>query len=319
MQAVQYISSGQVSLVNIPEPEVQPGQVLIRMERAAICGSDLHALYDMAPTDYPLKPGMTGHECIGIIEEAADSGFKRGDRVLIIPPGADAFAERFAVEPGRLILIPDHLNSSHAVLAQQMGTVIYCCRKLSNVLDKSVVVVGQGPVGLFFGALLYRMGAKRVIGLDIVDHRLAVSEKLGLIPVNPLKTDPVLAVKDLTEGRMADVVVEAVGKEETIDLVSDLARDEAELALFGVPKRSVFPFAYEKFFRRQLRTVTSAHTQSEPGLRSFRLALDMIAQGRIDVAPWISHVLPFSDAKRGFWLAQSKEDRAVKVLLDFTI
>jgi threonine dehydrogenase-like Zn-dependent dehydrogenase len=129
--------------------------------------------------------------------------------------------------------------------------------------------------------------------------------------------DPVAAVRDLTDGQMADVVIEAVGKEETINLCPELTRPRGELALFGVPKRGVFPFAYEAFLRRQLRTLSSAHTLHEPGLRSFRLALDLIARGVVDPLPLVSHRLPFPEVRRAFRLAAGLEAGAVKVLLDF--
>jgi threonine dehydrogenase-like Zn-dependent dehydrogenase len=241
----------------------------------------------------------------------------RGDRTLVITPRHDALAEYLAVEPQGLIPLPDHVEVDQGVLAQQLGTVIYCCRKLDNVLDKTVVVVGQGPAGLLFTTLLGHMGAKTVIGLDVVEHRLRMARQVGAThTVNALQADVVAAVGELTGGRMADVVVEAVGKEETINLCPDLVRVRGELALFGVAKRDVFPFAYEKFMRRQLRTVSSAHTLEEPGLRSFRLAVDLIARGFLDGAPLVTHRLPFSEVRGAFHLAESKQDGAIKVLLN---
>ncbi|MSP14810.1 MAG: hypothetical protein EXR62_17850 [Chloroflexi bacterium] len=320
MKAAQYVAPGQIDIVEVPLPPLAPGQVLLRVDKVAVCGSDLHELYDSPVENYPYKPGRSGHECVATVESTSGTDVHTGDRVLVIPPGADALVEYLALEPRYLIPIPDSLNMEQGLLAQQLGTVIWCCRKLSNVLDKTVVVVGQGPAGLLFTTLLYHMGAKRIIGLDVVDHRLATSRQMGAShTVNVYHTDPVAAVAELTGGRMADVVCEVVGKEETINLCPDLARDHAELALFGVPKRNTFPFAYEKFLRKQLRTVTSAHTQSEPNYRSFRLALDMIAQGRIDVSHLVSHRLPFMAVRRAFELAETKQDGAVKVMMDFNL
>lgn len=317
MRAAQYLSPGRVELVHIPEPTPRAGEVIVCLDRATICGSDLHALYDSLPQQYPLAPGVSGHECVGVVVEPNGASIPHGERVLIIPPLANAFVDYLAVEATQLIPLPDSLPSELAVLAQQLGTVIFCCRKLHNVIDKTVVVIGQGPVGLFFTALLYRMGAKQVIGLDLIEARLALARQWGAVTVNVAHEDPVEVVRVLTEGHMADVVVEAVGKRETINLCPDLARTGAELALFGIPKQSTLLLDYEKFFRRQLRTVSSAHTQTEPGFRSFRLAIDFITQQRLDVAPIISHRLPFSHIQQAFWLAESKNDGAIKILLEF--
>ena len=166
--------------------------------------------------------------------------------------------------------------------------------------------------------LLSYMGAKQVIGLDIVGHRLALSQRIGANHIiNVEDVDPVKAIQELTKGEMADVVVEAVGKDETINLSPDLVRSQGELALFGIPKNAIFPFTMEKFFRKQLRTYTSAYTQLEPGFRSFRLALDLIAQGRVDVTPLITHQLPFIEIQKAFHLAETKADGATKVLVNF--
>lgn len=319
MKAVQYTSPGRLDLVEVPQPKSRPDQILIRVEKVTICGSDLHTLHDSLLADYPFAPGMSGHECVGVVEKSGYPEIKPGDRMLVIPPKANAMAEYLVVEPRQLIPLPDGLNPELGVLAQQLGTVIFCCRRLENVLDKVVVVVGQGPAGLLFTTLLYHMGAKQVIGLDIVDHRLAMARRMGAAhALNVQHLDPVEAIRDITAGQMADVVIEAVGKEETINLCPQLARPGGELALFGVPKRSVFPFAYEQFLRRQLRTFTSAHTQAEPGFRSFHLALDFIAQGRLNVSSLITHRLPFTAVHDAFQLAETKQDGAVKVLLDFS-
>ena len=320
MKAAQYLAPGDVDLTEAPAPAPAPGQAVVRVARVTICGSDLHELADGPPASYPCPPGFSGHECVGIVEVPGGpgAGLRLGDRVLVIPPQHDGLAERIALDPSALIVLPDGLDLELGVLAQQLGTVIHCCRKLDNVLDKVAVVVGQGPAGLLFTTLLTCMGARAVIGLDVLPHRLAMARRMGARhTVDVAAANPVAAVRDLTGGQMADVVVEAVGKEETINLCLDLTRPRGELALFGVPKRGVFPFAYETFLRRQLRTISSAHTLHEPGLRSFRLALDLIARGVVDPAPLVTHRLPFAEVRRAFRLAAGQEEGAVKVLLDF--
>jgi len=317
MKAVQYVSPGHVTVVDVPVPERPAGEVLLRLDKVAICGSDLHMLYDSAPASFPFAPGVSGHECIGVVEEADSTEVRRGERMLIIPPKINAMAEYVTVEPKWLIPIPDGLDSQRGVLAQLLGTVLYACKRLPSVVDKTVAVVGQGPVGLFFTMLMAHYGAKKIIGLDVVDHRLSVSRAVGAAhTINAERENRAEAVRELTDGALVDLVIEAVGKEETINYSLDLVRQNGDMLLFGIPKRSAFVFEYEKFLRKLLRTTSCAFTQQEPGLRSFRLAVDLIAQGRLDVSPLISHCLPLADAPGAFYLAQTKQDGAVKVLLD---
>lgn len=318
MKAAQYTAPGRIDLIEAPEPVVGEGTVLLRTEKVTICGSDLHFLHDSPVDKYPWKPGQSGHECVGVVEASTVPALPRGGRMLVLPPEFDAFSEYQAVDPRHLIPLPDGLALERGLLGQQLGTVIYCCRKLKNVLDKHVVVVGQGPAGLLFTALLYQMGARQVIGLDLVEHRLAVARRMGAAQAfNVDQVDVVEAVRACTDGHMADVVVEAVGKAETINLCIDLVREGGEVALFGVPKTEILPIAMDKLLRRNLTMVTSVFAQREPGLRSFRLALDLLAQGRLDISPLISHRLPFARIREAFDLAETKRDGAVKVLLEF--
>ena len=314
MLAAQYTAPGAVSLVHTPDPDCAPEGLLLRVDTLGICGSDLHFCHDVARAEFPCGPGFSGHECVAIVEEG--QGHPAGTRVLALAPDYNAFAEGLSATCESVIRVPDHVSSERAVLAQQLGTVIYCCRKLPNVLDGHVVVVGQGPAGLFFTMLLSQMGARSLTGVDIEPHRLALARQSGATcAVNPDETDCEAAVREHTRGAMADVVIEAVGKADTLDLCIRLVRKEGDIALFGVPKSHVLPVDVEALLRRNVRLTTSVFAQREPGMRSFRLALQMIADCRIDPMPLVSHRLGFAEIAKGFELAHTRADGAVKVLL----
>lgn len=318
MKAARIFAPGEIEIIEVPMPIRNGDHVLVRMDTATVCGSDLHDMYGRPDDRYPFQPGQMGHECVGIVEVSDNNNVQPGDRMLVIPPNYNAFADYVSIAPKWLIPLPDELDTESAVLGQQLGTVIFCCRRLSNVIDKTAVVIGQGPAGLLFTALLYRMGARKVIGLDLVDHRLDVSLRVGAEHVvNVEKEDPIGIVYDLTDGDMADLVVEAVGKSETINLCAGLVRQRGQVAFFGVPKRVEEPVRLDDFLRKNVSIITSVGAQWEPGLRSFRLALDIIAQKRLDLAPLISHRVPFSRIKKAFDLAETKRDGAVKVLIKF--
>ena len=117
MKAVQYVSPGNVAVIDVPVPERSAGEVLLRLDKVAVCGSDLHQLYDSAPASFPFAPGVSGHECIGVVEETDSAEIRRGERMLIIPPDMNALAEYITVEPKWLIPIPDSLDSQRGVMA----------------------------------------------------------------------------------------------------------------------------------------------------------------------------------------------------------
>ena len=316
MRAVQYSAPGEIDWVDTPVPGAPPDGLLLRVLLTTICGSDLHFLHDSPAESYPFAPGQSGHECVAVVEESAVAALPPGTRVLALVPRFDAFAEYVSAGAHEVIPLPDGLPLERAVLAQQLGTVVYCCRKLANVMDKRVAVVGQGPAGLFFTMLMSAMGAREVYGLDIVDRRLELATEVGATAAYDVrKGDAVERIREATGGHMVDVVVEAVGKAETINLCPQLVRQYGEVALFGVPKKDVLPIAMEAFLRGNLRIVTSAYAQREPELASFRLALEIIARERLDVSRLVSHRLPFSRLEEGMQLAESKRDGAVKVLL----
>src|SRR5262249_3035739 len=162
-------------------------------------------------------------------------------------------------------------------------TVIWACKKLPNLLDQTVVVLGQGPAGLNFTALLRGLGARWIAVTDVLPRRLEVARALGATDaIDARETDPVSAVLRLTGGRGADVVVEAVGIEETVNQAYAMVRPLGAVLVFGVPRHESFPsFRFAEAFRKQATTISSVHAQQEPGLASFRLALDFLAQRRL--------------------------------------
>lgn len=317
MKAAQYTSRGRVEIVDAAMPPEEPDRLLVRMTHAAVCGSDLHLLHDSPSERFPLAPGCSGHECVGrIVSGSSSADINRP--VLIIPPKDDGFAEFISVEAKHAIHLPENLTLEEGLLAQQLGTVLHALKKIDNVIGKSAVVVGQGPAGLLFTTMLAQMGAGVVIGIDLVDHRLDTARMLGAShAANAGREDPLEVVREATRGMMADLVVEAVGKPETINLCADLVRSKGTVLLFGVPKRSAIHWEADRFFRKQTHFVLSVHTQAERDYWPFRLALDLAARRRVDLSPLISHRLPFARIDEAFRLAETKEDGAVKVLLHF--
>src|SRR5436190_932737 len=179
MKVAQITARGTIQLVNAPDPAApMSGQVIVKAETGCLCGSDIPFFSEAQPS-YPLTPGLSLHEIIGRVTASGSSTFKRGDRVLAMPPGLVGCAEQLLLADERLVAIDEALSNDAAVLSQPMATVLSALSSIPNVLGLNVVVLGQGPIGLLFDACLASAGAARIIGVDVRDARVARSCEFG--------------------------------------------------------------------------------------------------------------------------------------------
>jgi L-iditol 2-dehydrogenase len=331
MKAARWVDVGRVVCQEVPLPSPADGELLVRTAYASICGSDLHSVFLEAPPR-PGIPGYPGHESVGEVVESRCPGFEPGDRVLTVPHFADGrcMAEYQALPGSACIKLPATAPLSHLLMAQQLGTVVFAlrCRPL-DLTGKDAAVIGQGSAGAFFTFLLKRAGAARVLVSDKSPARLAYSRQLGAditVDADPVEAGTVAAgtgdfrsaVLEATGGQGAGLVVEAVGSRETFPLSLELAASGATVVWFGLPEGADdYPFSFGEFFRRRLTAYSTWDAQSEPGLVSFRYAVRLIADGAIDVAPLLSHMLPIDQVEEAFRIAHERTGNALKVSVKF--
>lgn len=325
MLAGEIYDRKKIRLVEVPEqtlsspsPSADPEEghdILFQPELACLCGSDL----TFFQADYPeFKPaiGQSLHEMIGRVAATNGRRFQPGDRVLCVPVDHFGLWEKYRVSERRAIPIPDGVPDDQAVMAQPLGTVLFALRKLPNLLDWNVVVVGQGPIGQLFNAVLRNLGARQIIGVDLLESRLEKSAVTGATAaIHAEKQDAVEAVRELTDGKMADLVVEAVGhREQVLNLCTRLCRQEGTILFFGVPPRSIDNVELLDLFFKNLRIQTSVGPDFS---RDFPLAMRWIAEGRIDVTPIITHRFPLAQIQEAFDTYFERRDGAQKVFVEF--
>ena len=306
--------------IAIPVPE--PGKVLVKTTLASICGSDLHIVYmGWNAYEYPLPHGYPGHEGVGRVVDGGGTEFDEGDLVLTAPNiwGSRVFAGYQLIEPQFLLRLPEDVPQAHTLMAQQLGTVVFGCRRLPSLVGQTVVILGQGSVGLFHDFMLRRIGAHRIIAIEPVAARLAHGRRMGVdeaIDVTGSRATD--AVMDLTGNEGADLVIEAVGSVETLNQALQLVRPLGRIAVFGLPPTmDEVPFDWDTFFRKRLDMHTVFGAQDEPGLPAFQLAVDFIRNGEIDMAPFVTHQFPITRVGEAFALADSRDEGALKVSLTF--
>src|SRR5690606_6015599 len=150
MKAARVVGPKQFEILDVETPTPQDGEVLVRMEYASICGSDLINYNRVLPEEeYPLPIGRPCHETSGIVEESRDPSLQKGDRVVALTY-TGGLMEYVTIAANRCIKVPEHVDPRLAVLCQPIGTVVYAVQKLGSVLGKKVVILGQGPIGLSF-------------------------------------------------------------------------------------------------------------------------------------------------------------------------
>ncbi len=324
MLAGQIRAPGEIALVDVPEPTLGPdstGEVLFEPTTACLCGSDLPYFDGQLGgleegSEYPLRPGLSLHEMVGTVIATTGSKFREGDKILAVPVNQVGLFERWVTSEDRAIFVNPSLPESIAVLAQPLGTVLYALKKVPVVLDLDVAVVGQGPMGQIIACCLRQLGARRVIAIDPLASRLAKSPSLGATHViDNSRDDPVAAVRDITDGAMPDLVVEAVGhRDQQFNLCVELCRTNGHFLYFGVPPAILDGI---RWFDLALKKVT-VHTSLNPDFgRDFPLAMQWISECRIDLSPLVTHTYPLAHLQTAFETFHERRDGALKVILEF--
>ena len=265
MKAAQILAPKKVENVDIEEPDFRKdelGMLKVRIERACLCGSDSPWFaYDHRSSDntiptrwakrseisdgssvYPLKPGVAIHECVGTVVKSSSARFEKGDFVLAMPNGQAGLCEYICFSDQQAISLPrNEVPLEEILMTQPLGTVIWACKKLGCLLDMNTAIVGAGPMGLLISHMLSNLGAKTVISMDKLDYRLEAARKMRAThTINVVKEDPIKAVREITEGKMADVVFEAVGHQDLdFKFCLNFLHPLGTLVAFGMPDTEI--------------------------------------------------------------------------------
>jgi threonine dehydrogenase-like Zn-dependent dehydrogenase len=210
-----------------------------------------------------------------------------------------------------LLAVPEGMEDERALFVGDILTTGYYGTAVAGIQPgDTVAVVGAGPVGFFCvqGAQLH--GAREVLALDMEPDRLALAEKLGAVPINVKTHNPQMAVSERTEGRGADVVIEAVGNESAYSTAVEAVRSGGTISVVGMYVSEVVPIPIGFYWARALRLVFAGIC---PIHAWWDRAMEAVRSGQIDPMPIISHVLPLSEAVRGYELFGSRQ--ATKVVL----
>ncbi len=319
MKAIQVTGPRRIGLVEVPKPQPSPGQVLVRLEALSICGTDMMLYRHPQPEEsYPLTVGAPCHECAGTIVESQLPDWPEGQRVIYLPAlNLDGGAELVAANPEDLVALPQEGDLGEWLMCQPWGTVLFSLERMGSVFGKKVAVLGQGCIGLLFTATLRRMGASQIITTDLLEHRLAVSRKLGAnLAVNALREDPVEAVNEATKGEGADLVIEACGNADAFAQGIQMAKMYGNLVLFGLPEEKQVTFDYFAAACKQLTLTGTVSATCEAPAPPIRSAVELKRRGEPDLSWLVTHRLPLNDVQKAYELYADRSDGLLKVVLE---
>ena len=320
MRAIEFVGPGQIRLRDdVPTPEPGDGEVLVRCQYVALCGTNMGPyLADgrWANPDIPRPPGWLGHENVGLIVASRAPGWEPGTPVLAHPDDYNGFAEYIRSKPAGLARLPANLpDLATMIVAQPLATVLRALVRTGPVINQRCAVVGQGPMGLIFTHLLGRMGASQVIAVDRVAWRLRWAKRFGATAVvDSSREDVVQRVRELTGGKMIDFCVEAVGKPDALAVSARLPRRQGRLYVFGVPHHESQEFPWFFTVGNETELITSMGPEC---MEYFQTAVDMIVQGRVDLTEMVTPRMPWDQAAEAFrmYADPSRVEDALKITL----
>ncbi len=349
MRAVVYAGDGAVRVEEVAEPKIEePRDALVKVTKAAICGSDLHILTGKTP-GMP-EGGVIGHEFVGTVVEAGTDITLHGEGTRVVGSFLIACGDCRACSAGRFnfcghrralgfgpltgdlagsqaefVRVPDadvnlhqlaggyaQLDDEQALFSGDILTTGFYGAALSQIQPgEAVVVVGAGPVGLFCAGAAQRYSPSRVLILDQDPKRVQFArETMGFDAIDVSEGDTRSALADVTDGSLADVAIEAVGAPAALETAMACVRDGGRITIIGVygVDRYEMPMGLTWVRGLDLRFAGMANVQGH-----WDEALLAIVKGDVDPLTIVTHRLPLDDAVEGYELFASRE--AMKVVL----
>jgi len=348
MQAAVYRAINDVRIETVPVPEIGHGEVLMRVHSCGICGTDLKKIH----TGSHSAPRIFGHETAGAVVKTGEGvdDFAIGDRVMVfhhIPcrkcyycrkktfaqcatykkvgctagfePSGGGFAEYVRVMPwivsmGGLVKIPDGVPFEQAAFVEPVNTCLKAIKNLNLAPDETVLVIGQGPIGILLAALAARTGAK-VLTSDLYPERHAIAAAYGLKhPIDAAKENVVEVARRESEGRGADAVILAVGGNSLIRTAMDAARPGGRVLLFAQTQHGeaiIDPAAVCMDEKTLLGSYSASVEIQDEGA-------DLVFEGYsngFDLTRLISHRFPLEEAVEAIEVASNPTAASMKVFI----
>ncbi len=331
------IQPGKIIFQDIPVPSIGPDDVLIKMEKIGVCGSDIHVWHGKHPyTSYPVTQG---HEISARVEAVGEnvSSFVKGDLVTVMPQvvcghcypcthgmyndcnelkvmgfqTTGMASEFFAVDQNWVLKLPSSMDPSEATLLEPLSCGVHAVRRFGDPAGKKCVVLGGGTIGNLVGQTLKALGAENVLLSEISACRLEKAREAGMITVNPLEKPLQEAIFETFGPDGADVIFECIGNGKTLNEAVVTARKGSTVIVMGVVA-DPYPIDMGLVQDHELSLIGTAMYRKEDWLE----AIDLVANGKIRLNTLITHHISFDHYEDAYLLIEREKDKAMKVIID---
>lgn len=335
----------EMEMREVPDPMmINDDDVLIRVKSIGVCGSDVHyyttGRIGSQVVSYPFA---VGHETAGVVEKVGKgvTSVKPGDRIALdgaitcgecdqclagrehtcrnlkflgCPGQVDGSLSEYMVMPERCCFpIPQNMTLDQAALSEPLSVGVYAVR-LSGLpaTGTDIAILGCGPIGMSVMMAAKVEGAQKCYVTDKLDYRLAMAQKAGATWTgNPDKEDIVKSVQEL-EPLSLDIVFECCGQQEAFEQAIELLKPGGKIVLVGIPEFDNWSIPADQIRRKEL-TIQNVRRQNN----CVQPALDLIAEGQIDVDQMITHHYSFGQTKEAFDLVDQYADGVMKAMISF--
>lgn len=338
MKAVQITEAGKVQVADIVKPTLGAGEILLRIKYVGFCGSDLNTYLGRNPM--VKMPVIPGHEVGAVIEEIGEgvpAGFEKGMNVTVNPytncgkcascrngrvnacehnetlgVQRNGSMQEFLVLPWTKVIPATGLSDKECALIEPMSVGFHAVSRAQVTDIDTVTVIGCGMIGL--GAIVRAsLRGARVIAMDIDDEKLELAKRLGASMVINSKTENVVErVRELTDGYMADVVIEAVGSPVTYVTAIDIVAFTGRVACIGYAKSEV-AFQTKYFVQKELDIRGSRNAMPE----DFRAVIHYLQNGNCPMNELISAVVKPEEAGEALQKWSENPGKVFRMLVEF--
>lgn len=329
---------GVIEFRDIPKPEPKAGEVLIRIMRIGVCGSDIHVYHGEHPfTSYPVTQGHeVSGEVVGLGEGVED--LKIGQKVTIQPQvvcgecypcrhgkynlceelkvmgfqTTGTASEFFAVDRAKVTPLPDSMTFDEGAMIEPLAVAVHAINKFGDIKGMKVAVLGAGPIGILVAQTAKGMGAESVLITDISDTRLAKAKECGIdYCVNTLNNDFGDAMVDAFGKDKADVIYDCAGNDITMGQAIKYARKGSTIILVAVfAKMATVDLAVLNDHELDLNTTMMYRNED------YIKAIELVEEGKVQLKPLMSAHFAFKDYLDAYKYIDENRETTMKVLID---